>query len=183
MPLSAPAPREPLHRRELVMNGYQRADGLIDVEGHLTDTKSHPIRRLDGGTLEPGDPLHGMWLRLTVDEDLVIVACEAATEASPYDICRLAPPTFAALEGVRIGPGFTRAVKERVGGSAGCTHLREMLGQMATVAFQTAYSARRRRERISPEAREASRSRLIGSCVAYAPDSPIVTQRWPEEAD
>jgi hypothetical protein len=178
MPLSAPADREPLHRRDITMHGYRRADGLFDIEGHLVDTKTYPFGNLDRGTIEPGEPLHGMWLRLTVDEELVIVACEAATDFSPYGICPQAAPNFAALEGLQIGPGFTRAVKERVGGVHGCTHLREMLAQMATVAFQTIYPVRRRKEQASPEAAAAARNRMIGTCLAYAPDSPIVTERF-----
>ena len=31
--------REPLHRRSIEINGYKRADGLFDIEGHLVDTK------------------------------------------------------------------------------------------------------------------------------------------------
>lgn len=178
MPLPSPAPREALHRRLIDMHGYRRADGLFDIEGHLEDTKTYPFGNLDRGTIQPGVPLHGMWLRLTVDEDLVIVACEAATDFSPYSICPQAAPNFAALEGVRIGPGFTRAVKERVGGVHGCTHLREMLAQMATVAFQTIYPVRRKKEAEDPAAAAAARNRMVGTCLAYAPDSPIVTERW-----
>ena len=178
MPLSAPADRKPLHRRAITMHGYQREDGLFDIEGHLEDTKSYTFSGLDRGTIEPGEPLHGMWLRLTVDDDLMIIACEASTDFSPYAICPQAAPNFAALAGIRIGPGFTRAVKERVGGSAGCTHLREMLAQMATVAFQTIYPVRRRKEAENPEALEASRKRMIGTGLAYAPDSPILARRF-----
>ncbi|MBP0444208.1 DUF2889 domain-containing protein [Roseomonas sp. SSH11] len=178
MPLSPPADRETLHRRAIMMHGYRRADGLFDIEGHLEDTKTYPFVNQDRGTIEPGEPLHGMWLRLTVDEDLLIVSCEAATDHSPYSICPQAAPNFAALAGLRIGPGFTRAVKERVGGVHGCTHLREMLAQMATVAFQTVYSSRRKRELADPAAAQASQNRLVGTCLAYAPDSPIVQQRW-----
>lgn len=178
MPLSAPAEREPLHRRAITMHGYRRADGLFDIEGHLEDTKTYSFGNLDRGTIQPGEALHGMWLRLTVDDDLTILACEAVTDFSPYSICPGAAPNFAALAGVRIGPGFTRAVKERVGGVHGCTHLREMLAQMATVAFQTVYPVRRKREADSPAAAEAARNRMVGSCLAYAPDSPIVTERW-----
>lgn len=178
MPLSAPADREPLHRRAITMHGYRRADGLFDIEGQLVDTKSYPFANLDRGTLEPGDALHGMWIRLTVDEDLVIIACEAAIEASPYSICPEVAPNFARLAGVTVGPGFTRAVKERVGGSQGCTHLREMLAQMATVAFQTIYPVRRKKEQDDPAAAAAARNRMVGTCYAYAPDSPILTRRF-----
>jgi hypothetical protein len=178
MPLSPPAEREDLHRRDITMHGYRRADGLFDIEGHLVDTKTYAFGNLDRGTIQPGEALHGMWIRLTVDDDLLIVACEAATDFSPYSICPQAAPNFSALEGVRIGPGFTRAVKERVGGVHGCTHLREMLAQMATVAFQTIYPVRRKKEQEDPAAAEAARNRMVGTCFAYAPDSPIVTLRF-----
>ena len=39
MPLSTPQERELLHSRDIVLRGYQRADGLYDIEAQLTDTK------------------------------------------------------------------------------------------------------------------------------------------------
>jgi len=82
-------------------------------------------------------------------------------------------------------------VRERVGGTLGCTHLREVLGQMATVAFQTLYPVRRRKEReamakILAEGGTLPKEQtpaLIGTCIAYRPDSPVVRERWPEVAD
>jgi hypothetical protein len=41
---------------------------------------------------------------------LAIVAVEAATEHGPYALCPEIAPSFQALVGLRIGPGFTRAV-------------------------------------------------------------------------
>ena len=180
MPLSPPAEREPLHRRQIDMHGYRRADGLFDIEGHLLDTKSYGFDNEEKGWLEPGQALHGMWIRLTVDEDMVIRECEAASDHTPYAVCPQAAPNFARLAGVKIGPGFNRAVNERVGGVIGCTHLREMLAQMATVAFQTMYPVRRAKE----QAREAAtgvrqKPAIIGTCLAYDPASPVVAMRWP----
>ena len=186
MPLPSPAPREPLHRRAIDIRGYRREDGLFDIEAHLVDTKSYAFVNDDRGTIEPGEALHGMWLRLTVREDLEIVACEAASDFTPYAVCPQAAPNFARLAGLRIGPGFNRAVNERVGGVHGCTHLREMLGQMATVAYQTLYPLRARKER-EEAARimaaggtvERRRPAMLGSCLAYAPESPVARARWP----
>jgi len=183
MPLSAPAvERQPLHLREIRLRGFQRADGLFDIEAQLVDTKSYPFDNQDRGTIAPGEPLHGMWLRLTVDEAMVIRACEASTDFAPYEICPQAAPNFSALAGITIGAGFQRAVRERVGGTLGCTHLREMLAQVATVAFQTIGPMKWRKARAAREAAIAAgdptlpppRKLPIGSCLAYAADGPVV---------
>jgi hypothetical protein len=131
-----------------------------------------------------------MWVRMTVGEDMVIRACEAVSDFTPYAICPQAAPNFAALAGVSIGPGFNRAVKEKVGGVLGCTHLREVLAQMATVAFQTIGPMRWRKARAAREAAiargetppPARRAVPLGSCYAYAPDSPVV-RRMEEQAE
>ena len=68
MPLSPPQERELLHSRDIVLRGYRRADGLYDIEAQLTDTKSYGFGNRDRGYIEAGEPIHGMWLRLTVDE-------------------------------------------------------------------------------------------------------------------
>jgi hypothetical protein len=180
MPLSDAATREPLHRRQIDIRGYRRTDRMFDIEAHLLDTKSYGFDNEERGFLPAGTPLHGMWIRLTIDEDLLIHACEAASDHTPYAVCPQAAPNFAALAGLKIGPGFNRAVNERVGGVLGCTHLREVLAQMATVAYQTLYPVRRAKE----QAREAAtgvreKPRIIGTCHAYRPDSPVVKLRWP----
>ena len=188
MPLSAPAAREPLHRRVIEINGYRREDGLFDIEAHLVDTKSYPFSNEDRGTIEPGTPLHSMWARMTVDTDFLIVGFEASTEFAPYTPCPQAAPNFARLAGLRVGRGFIKAANERIGGVHGCTHIREMLGQMGTVAFQTLYAVRIKRETERPGAantetvaEEATprRPAMLGTCLAYAPDSPVVKRQWP----
>lgn len=166
MPLSAPADREPMHRRQIDMQGYRRADGLFDIEGHLLDTKAYGFENEEKGWLAPGTPLHGMWIRLTIDDDLVIHACEAASDHTPYAVCPQAARNFARLAGLRIGPGFNRAVQERVGGVLGCTHLREMLAQMATVAYQTLYPVRRAKEQEREQQTGVrEKPRIIGTCL------------------
>ncbi|MDB5315697.1 MAG: hypothetical protein JWO24_1541 [Rhodospirillales bacterium] len=190
MPLSAPAERDLLHLRDIELRGYQRADGLFDIEAHLTDTKSYGFANDGRGWIEKGEALHGMWIRLTLDEDMLIHSCEAASDFTPYPICPQAAPNFAALAGLKIGPGFNRAVKERVGGVLGCTHLREVLGQVATVTYQTLYPVRMKRERearerraaegLPPEVTAPRLNALIGTCLAYAPDSPVVLNREAE---
>lgn len=185
MPLSPPAPREMLHRRAIDIRGWRREDGLFDIEAYLEDTKAYPFENEDRGTIAPGEPLHGLWLRLTVNGEMVIIAAEAASDHTPYTVCPGAAPNFARLAGLKVGPGFNRAVVERVGGILGCTHLREVLGQMATVVFQTLYPLRAAEEQaetariLATGQRPARPPAMVGTCIAYAPDSPVTQARWP----
>jgi len=189
MPLPDPSePRELLHQRDIRLRGFRRADGLFDIEAELQDTKAYGFSNEDRGWIAPGVPLHHMRARMTVDEDMLIVAFEAVTEAGPYRICPQAAPNFARLAGLRIGRGFLKAANERVGGTVGCTHLRELLQPMATVAFQTLYAVRAKRRQPAANAEATAeadapthqgRPALLGTCLAYAPDSPVVKRQWP----
>ncbi|MBV9538711.1 MAG: DUF2889 domain-containing protein, partial [Acidisphaera sp.] len=131
MTLSAPAAREVLHTRAITIDGYRRQDGLFDVEARLADTKSYGFDNLDRGRIEPGEKLHGMLARITLNTDMVIVAAEAVTEHGPFAICGDGAASFASLAGLRVAPGFLKAAHARLAGTRGCTHLRELLQQMA----------------------------------------------------
>lgn len=193
MPLSEPAPREPLHTRRIEINGYRRADGLFDIEGRLVDTKPFGFPNHDRGFIEADEPVHDLWMRMTVDETMLIVACEAASDRTPYAVCPKAAPNFAALTGLHIRPGFLREATNRVRGTLGCTHLREMLQQMATTAFQTINPARARKdvkEGSVPRGSDKFDAKIaekmggapaiVGTCLAYGTDSPVIQRRWPQ---
>jgi len=195
MPLSPPQERELLHSRDIVLRGYQRADGLYDIEAQLTDSKSYGTANRDRRYINAGEPIHGMWLRLTVDETRRIVDCEAASDYTPYAICPTAAPNFSRLVGLQIKPGFLREAAALVGGTVGCTHLRELLQQMATTAYQTIDPFRAKREADvagdpdtpgSDSLDERATSKMGGApailntCIAYGTDSPVVQRRWPD---
>ena len=80
MPLPPPVPRDELHLRRVEMRGYLRHDGLYDIEAHFTDTKSKNLA-LSERTVPAGVPIHDMWLRLVVDEELTVHDVIAVTVA------------------------------------------------------------------------------------------------------
>lgn len=188
MPLPNPAPRTRLHERRLSIDGYQREDGLFDIEGHIVDTKTYDFDSQWRGKVAAGEPVHEMWLRLTIDESLTIVAVAAETDYGPFPLCHDVAPNFQRLEGLRIGPGWMGEVRKRVGGTEGCTHISEMLAQIATTAFQTMirhWEAQRRKREAEAEAKGESpapsrRPPMIGTCHALAADGPVVEKIWPE---
>jgi hypothetical protein len=172
MPLSPPAPRKLEHLRDIALRGYLREDGLVDIEAHLTDTKTYGFPSEHRGQVNPGEPLHGMWVRMTLNEDMLILACEAVSDHTPFDVCPAAALNFSRLAGLTIGPGFNRAVNERVGGTEGCTHLREVLAQMATVAFQTLWPISRSSARPRRQARRASARPCSAPATPTRPRAP-----------
>jgi hypothetical protein len=176
MPLSKPVARELLHTRDIRVQGFRRADGLFDIEAQLTDRRNYPFATPDRGTIPVGDALHGMWMRMTVNSAMLIVECAASTDFGPFFQCPTGAESFAGLAGLTIRSGFLKAANERVGGTAGCTHLRELLQQMATVAFQTTAVAR---EKSADPQSDAGAARLLNTCHAYASDGPVVRRRWP----
>ncbi|MBM3546025.1 MAG: DUF2889 domain-containing protein [Alphaproteobacteria bacterium] len=181
MPLSQPAPREPLHVRRIECRGFRREDGLWDIEGHLVDTKTYAFSNQDRGEIKPGMALHEMWIRVTLDDRMTVKAVEAVTDAGPFHICGDVVPAFKKLEGLTIGPGWKKHVKERLGGTQGCTHIVELLGPVATTAFQTMFSRRERERRAEKdEGKRKTRPRIIDSCHALSADGPVVKREWPE---
>ena len=187
--LSTPAEREAQHFRNYAFGGYRRADGLFDIEGRMTDTKSYAFPNDWRQTVEAGEPVHDMRIRLTLDEQFVIRDVECVTAAGPYEICPAITPAFAALKGERIGRGWSRLLREKFGGRHGCVHHVEMLRAMATVAFQTLYGYQSRRDREAggnsegPPDREATPQRrpgFIDSCHALASDGEVVRTQYPQ---
>lgn len=138
MPLSAPVPRKTSHIRRVTYQGYEREDGLWDMEAELHDSKAHdmPSFRHQGVRLA-GDPIHHMWLRVTIDRKLVVHAIEAAMDAHPLQDCPQARPALQGMVGACMARGWRQAIAQHMGGVASCTHLRELLFNMATAAFQT----------------------------------------------
>ncbi len=178
MPLSKPAHRKLQHIREIYCRGYEREDGLWDIEGTLVDTKTYDFKNTDREYISSGEALHDMKIRLTVDENLKIHNAEACTDASPYNICPDIIPAYNCLKGLSIKSGWRRAVRERLSGTNGCTHLTDMLlGPLAVAAFHTVSSATRRNS--GSEKNRTATPALLNTCHAYSNTSPIVERTWP----
>lgn len=172
MPLPRSAPRKLLHMRDISLRGYEREDGLFDIEGHLTDTKTYSLGTPQRPGFAAGEPVHNMWLRLTIAPDFEIRAVDTDMEGTPYDYCRGAAPNMQRIVGLRIGKGFIKEAMARLGGAEGCTHLRELLQPIATVTFQTINRGAPKVKK--PEEQGAGDPRLNNSCFSYSDGSPVM---------
>lgn len=182
MDFNQPVKRTLLHRRDIRCEGYEREDGLWDIEAALLDTRTSPVPLPFGSTLPPGEPLHQMGLRITVDRDAVIHAIEALTAHGPSPECRDIAGTYRQLLGLRIGVGFTAEVKRLFAGRLGCTHLSDLLGPLATTTMQTLWAAQIRNAALGVEVPISipKPEKLIDSCYAFRSDGNITRVHWPD---
>lgn len=170
--LSTPASRNPLHTREITFQGYAREDGLWDIEAHLRDFKFHPFTT-GGKTWEPGQAFHDMWVRITVNTELVILAIEVSMDSHPHPECPQVIPPMDGLIGARLGKGWRKTINEHLGGIKGCTHLRELLSNIATAAFQSIPGAL-----FDPD--ENKPPLYLGTCKSWDFDGPVVMRAYPK---
>lgn len=175
-------PRRLLHTREVVCRGYVREDGLFDFEASLRDISANDtdlyFKQVDAGGL-----LHGLRLTMTIDADMQIVQMQAHSDTVPTPFCSESSALYGQLEGLRIGPGFTQRVKERVGGRKGCTHLTELMGPLATTAVQTVMALRRETRDLAAELQGSTpmpRPAVYDSCHTYRQDGQAIQVIWPE---
>jgi len=169
--LDATVAREPLHHRAIDIWGYKREDGLYDIEGHLVDTKPYDFK-LAAGIRLAGEPVHDMWLRITVDRTLRIVDAQAAMDAMPYvGDCDRIVDHYRKLVGLAIRPGYQQKLKELFAGVRGCSHITELAGMLATAAFQTMAGQRLQ----DPEQKPFQLDR----CHALAVTNPVVGRYYP----
>ncbi|MFT3802225.1 MAG: DUF2889 domain-containing protein [Burkholderiaceae bacterium] len=170
----ASSPRKLLHTRSIDVQAYQRDDGLVDLEAHLTDIK--PVDTpLAAGSRSAGQPIHDLWLRLTIDDRYQVIAVQARSAAVPYTgYCDTIAPAYEALIGTNLLKGFRSEVKARVGNTLGCTHLSELSAIVPTVAVQAMAGGR------SPSEDSDVRPFQIDRCHALAADGPGVLRYYPK---
>ena len=176
--LSPPAKRKLNQTRSIICTGYAREDGLWDIEAHMVDTKPFDIGEPRNGLPKrAGEPLHEMKIRITIDNDMLIHDAEAVTIHAPFDPCVMPPKAFPKLKGMSLKKGWKKGVAEVMGGTRGCTHLRELLNNLATVSYQTVagspgYFSMMDRGEVEPF--------YIGSCHTYDESGPVVKRLYPE---
>ncbi len=178
MPLPQPANRTAIHQRDIECRGFKRDDGLWDIEARMTDVKTYAVKNRDrGGEIAAGEAIHDMSIRLTLDNNLLIHDVAAVIDYAPFSLCPSITPAFEQLKGKSIGAGWTKLTKMLFSGTQGCTHLRELLGPLATTAFQTIYHASQREK--GPDASK-EKPVMLNSCHAFAETGDVVKDFWPD---
>ena len=183
MPLPPPAPRTENHRRSVVYESFLREDGLWDIDATVRDAKLFDYEDLERGLL--GDRfLHDISARVTFDAGMIVREAAHGMNAIPYAFCAGGGDNLGALVGASLARGWRKRVAEALGATRGCTHLREMLGGVPTVAFQTLSAwAEHGRPKREATAGLTERPFYLGACHALALDGPVVETWFPRFAE
>ena len=180
--LPAPVSRQPVHTRNIRFEGFLRDDDLWDIDCELSDTKANAIHMRERGTLPPGEPVHLLRVRLTVDDSFTIRAVQTAAVNTPFNECQAAADApMQKLVGLTMGSGWRKKIEGAIGGVAGCTHLRELVFNAATAAFQMiphhrALQRGHKDDSVTPDGKPPF---YMGQCMTWAFDGPVVQRLAP----
>ena len=131
-----PSSRQRLHTRTITLQGYRLDDGRYELEGSITDVKDADYQ-LASGLRRAGDPVHAMTVCVRFNADYVIEAVAAQSDRVPYTgSCDTIGPAYRQLVGLCLLRGFRKALMDRMGGVAGCSHMTELLSVFPTAALQ-----------------------------------------------
>ena len=173
---TAASDRQLKHRRSIEVQIFSRGNGLWEVDAHITDLRSRETR-MATGVLPAGAPIHDMLLRLVVDERFNVVEAGAETRAMPYPgECGGYGDVYSRLVGLNLMKGFRHAVKERLGGVRGCTHITELTQVLPTAVVQ-AFAG----EVIDTrgDGADSAQPFQIDRCHALRADGPAVKTYYP----
>jgi hypothetical protein len=173
---TAASDRQLKHRRSIDVQIYARGNGLWEVDAHITDVRPRETR-MATGMLPAGAPIHDMLLRLVVDERFEVIEAGAETSAMPYPgECNSYGDVYGRLVGLNLMKGFRHAVKERLGGVQGCTHITELTQVLPTAVVQ-AFAGEVLDTR--GDSADSTQPFQIDRCHALRADGPAVKTYYP----
>ncbi len=181
-PMPVSLKREAINYRNVDLTGYRRSDDLWDFEATLTDTRAYESTALERGNIPAGEPVHHIHVYITINRDMVVQTARAAMAMVPFRACPGALPAIERMVGACIGPGWRRQIEERMGNALSCTHVREVLLHIATMAYQTipVWFAQENGDLIAGT--DGALPLHLGKCSALAFDGLVVARHYPQFA-
>jgi hypothetical protein len=173
--------RREMHLRRIEMRAYARDDGLWDVEAHLRDEKPFGYIDPGRGRQEPHAAVHDIRVRLTLDDDRTIRDVSVEMQSVPFGSCREVVESLRPLIGEQVGEGWRRVLK-KIPRNATCTHVREVLGPMATVVHQALPFGTDPEAKVSltPDPGLAEQPFFVDGCHSWRAEGPVVAHFYPQ---
>ena len=180
--LTPPAvPHELVHTRQITFRGYLQEDKLWNIEAELVDTKPYDFV-MPHRSVEAGEPIHSMAIRLTIDDQMTVRDVVTSMKYAPLDECRLVLNPMQSIIGLTMGPGWRGAIDKVIGGTKGCTHMRDLLYNAATAAYLMipSYKAYLLRKAGKPVPPYITPPPQLGKCLPWTLDGPLTKRFMPQ---
>jgi hypothetical protein len=168
--------KERIHSRTITINSYEIDDSSLLVEGDLLDERFFPSFYYSRNEfLNPGI-VHDIRVEMKVSlPGLEITGVRAQMRKIPIEECLGVESSAQKIVGLRIKPGFTRDLKQRLGGTAGCLHMTTLIYQMGAAAVQGMWAAvSRKREGSASRVMEYDMGILKDSCWLWRENGPFL---------
>lgn len=168
------------HERRITVSTFEAGRDFVIVEGRLVDDRLNEYHLVTGEKRPPGE-IHHMVVRLLVDATaFTIEDVEVELVRTPREECRELRESLEVIRGERIARGFSRRMRDLLGGTRGCTHLLTLLLDMGPAALQGIFSSRARNpiDAVSmlgdPTRTEFFLATLLDTCRVWRKDGPAM---------
>jgi len=116
-----------IHTRDIKLATYPHTNSRVIVHGVLKDRRYIKVFDVTGAVKEPGI-IHHMDVKLMIKPDpLTIEDAKAVMIHVPMTECRTTLDTVEKLKGLEIKSGFSKNIRDIMGGKKGCTHLCQLI--------------------------------------------------------
>jgi len=125
-----------IHTRDISLATYPHTDSSVIVHGVLKDKRYIKIFDINGDILEPGI-VHHLDVKLLIKSDpLTIEDAQAQMIKVPMPECSDTLDTIEKLKGLEIRSGFSKTIRDIMGGKKGCAHLCQLIIVMSQEIVQ-----------------------------------------------
>jgi len=167
-----------IHTRDIQLATYTHKDSRVIVHGVLKDRRYIRVFDVTGAVKEPGI-IHNMDVKLLIKSDpLMIEDAEAKMLHVPMNECHTTLDTMEKLIGVEIKSGFSKNIRNLMGGEKGCTHLCQLVIAMGQEIVHGWLTQKRKNKSSMPKNIESFTEKefLIDSCRMWTRQGPKVKQ-------
>ena len=165
-----------IHTRDIQLATYPHTDSRVIVHGVLKDRRYTKVFDITGEVNEPGI-LHHLDVTLLIKPDpLMIEDAQAQMIHVPLPECTTTLDTVEKLKGLEIKAGFSKKIRDIMGGKKGCSHLCNLIIAMGQEIVQGWLAHDRRKKPPVPKDLDSLREKnfLIDSCRMWTLQGPKV---------
>ena len=161
--------------RTINISCYENDQDSIIVEGEIKDIRLCPYYLVTGEKKDPGI-LHNMKITMKVTGNTITISdIKVEMIYYPREECIEANKNIERLNGLSITKGFTKAVKDIIGGNKGCTHVANCILAMAPAIVQGFWAYKAQKPITKEFTNQGSMSHyLIDTCYVWRKDGPMI---------